>query len=446
MQTNGISRRVYLCVLLLFGALSIHAQNAPPSQLDDTARRNIVQAAAEALRQGYIFPDLGKRAAEAIETALSAGRYDQTQNPEEFAQQLTADLQNVTRDKHMRVTTPNSPPPTNSDGTPYVPPRSEWGVVRADLLAGNIGYIEVVAFPDVAVFQPTVDRAMAALAKTRALIIDVRRHGGGGAEAEVYLASYFVKGKKPVAVNKFIARNRGTDTFRSQEFFSSATPFSYAGKPVYVLTSSNTFSGGEAIAYDLQALKLATLVGEQTKGGANPGGPVPLGFGFAVVVPWGRGENPTTRANWEGVGVTPDVRTSAADALKVALQKLGRSPERTDISDLSKGQVFAPKTTPEPGSEAAVRKLSEGLASGEPPYALMTERLAEGIRQNPTAFQQNFKALGPIKAIQFREIGPNGADSFDVTYQNGSISWGIGLDKDGKIATFGMRLHAPTRD
>jgi hypothetical protein len=441
---NVLNRQAYVGVLLLFGALSVHAQNAPPAQLDDDARRTVVHAAAEALRQGYIFPDIGKRAAEAIETALSAGRYDQKENPEEFAQQLTADMQNVTHDKHMRVVAPNSPPPTNSDGTPYVPPRGEWGVVRADRLAGNIGYIEVAGFPDLAVFQPTLDRAMAALAKTRALIIDVRRHGGGGPQAEVYLASYFVKGRKPVAVNKFVWRNPGTETFRTEEFFSSPTPFSYAGKPVYVLTSSNTFSGGEAIAYDLQALKLATVVGEQTKGGANPGGFVPLGLGLAAVIPAGRGENPTTHTNWEGVGVTPDVRTSAADALKVALQKLGQSTERTDIGDLSTAQVFAPRTTPLPGSEAAVRKLSDGLASGEPPYELMTELMAQRIRQGVAAYQERFKDLGPIEAIRFTEIGANGADSFDVTYRNGSVSWGLGFDKDGRIATFGtMRQASP---
>jgi hypothetical protein len=144
---NVLNRQAHVGVLLLFGALSVHAQNAPPARLDDDARRTVVHAAAEALRQGYIFPDIGKRAAEAIETALSAGRYDQKENPEEFAQQLTADMQNVTHDKHMRVVAPNSPPPTNSDGTPYVPPRGEWGVVRADRLAGNIGYIGGRWFP-----------------------------------------------------------------------------------------------------------------------------------------------------------------------------------------------------------------------------------------------------------------------------------------------------------
>ncbi|MGI8691709.1 MAG: S41 family peptidase [Geodermatophilaceae bacterium] len=39
---------------------------------------------------------------------------------------------------------------------------------------------------------------------------------------------------------------------------------------MYVLTSGATFSGGEALAYDLQQLGRATVVGERTRGGAHP--------------------------------------------------------------------------------------------------------------------------------------------------------------------------------
>ena len=83
-----------------------------------------------------------------------------------------------------------------------------------------------------------------------------------------------------------------------------------------MLTSARTFSGGEAVAYDMQVLKLATIVGETTGGGANPGGMAPLTPDFAMFVPGGRGENPTTLTNWEGVGVKPDVAAPAANALR----------------------------------------------------------------------------------------------------------------------------------
>ncbi|RYD25612.1 MAG: hypothetical protein EOP89_08835, partial [Lysobacteraceae bacterium] len=55
-----------------------------------------------------------------------------------------------------------------------------------------------------------------------------------------------------------------TTEFKRDSFFSEPTPVSFAGVPAYVLTSGNTFSGGEELAYDMQTLKLGTVVGEVT--------------------------------------------------------------------------------------------------------------------------------------------------------------------------------------
>ena len=72
-------------------------------------------------------------------------------------------------------------------------------------------------------------------------------------------------------INEFVWRNPGTETFRTEEFWSTPTPLSFADKPVYVLTSNQTFSGGEEFAYDMQVMELATLVGETTGGGPTAG-------------------------------------------------------------------------------------------------------------------------------------------------------------------------------
>src|SRR5690606_14245287 len=114
------------------------------------------------------------------------------------------------------------------------PPRAEGGVTRADRIAGDIGYIEIVAFPGPDVFKPPVDRAMAQLADTRALVIDVRRNGGGSPVSVAHLVSYFIEGEEPVHINTFVWRNPGTETYRTDEFWSTPPPVSFAGKPVYV--------------------------------------------------------------------------------------------------------------------------------------------------------------------------------------------------------------------
>jgi hypothetical protein len=418
----------------------------PPGPLDAAGRTAVVKAAADALRQRYVFPDVGKRAAEAIEAALAAGKYDEIVQPWAFAERLTADLEAIAHDKHMRVTARGpapAPAAATGDAPQGPPPRSEAGVTRSDRLPGDIGYIEVVALPRLDAFKAPVDKAMAALADTRALIVDLRRNGGGAPEAEVYLTSYFLDPAKPVPVNRFFWRNPGTETFRTEEFMSSQTPYWYHGKPVYVLTSARTFSGGEAVAYDMQALKLATIVGETTGGGANPGGGAPLTPDFGMFMPGGRPENPTTGTNWEGVGVKPEVAVPAADALKAALGLLGQKTDKAEIDALSEARLFEPRKTANPLSEPTIRRTAEELARGEPNYDLLTPGMQQVTRAQLAGLQQTFQSLGAIESVTFVEVDGQGGDAFDVKFANGALRWSIVVNSEGKTAGAGIRPLAP---
>jgi C-terminal processing protease CtpA/Prc len=90
-------------------------------------------------------------------------------------------------------------------------------------------------------------------------------------------------------------------------------------KPVYVLTSNRTFSGAEEFTYNLKQLKRATIIGETTGGGANPGDWFSLTPHFAVFIPTGRAINPISQDNWEGGGVAPDIAVPQKEAFDVAL-------------------------------------------------------------------------------------------------------------------------------
>jgi hypothetical protein len=420
--------------MVLAAVLSACHAKRWPAALDDDARIDLVANIADQLRDDYVDPEAGKQAAWAIKWALANHRYDQITELSAFAQQLTTDMQKFTGDRRLSAASGSMRDPWEPSGEE---PQSralhtEGGVVRADRLADDIGYVEIASFPYQNLFAPSIDQAMALLADTRALIVDLRRNPGGQLDSVVYLESFFVDGATPVHVDDVLSRQRATETYATREYWTSPTPVSYLGKPVYVLTSAQTLSEAEGFAYGMRALKRATLVGETTGGAANTlppiGSPISPGrkcpcdtpsthMGLWLSLPNGRRRNPITGTNWEGVGVKPDVVSSAGDALAVAFAQLGHKPSSSDIDALSQARLFAPHTTPRPGAEAAVRRMTANLARGEP----------------RTSYLRIFEALGPIKSVAFTGVGPAGVDTFNAKHVNGVVAWSIALAPDGKV-------------
>ncbi|MBW8745531.1 MAG: hypothetical protein JF628_14550, partial [Sphingomonas sp.] len=177
-------------------ALTQSAPTPPPmaaqaNTIDSNVRRDVVAKLSDALRDNYIFPDVGEKAAEKISASLAAGEYDKLADPGAFAARLSADVAAIAHDKHMSVNSMSGPPPSPG-GPGGAMPRSEAGVVRADKLAGDVGYIEVIGFPPLPAFKPVVDKAMSVLKGSRALIIDDRRNMGGSPDAVGYFVSYLI--------------------------------------------------------------------------------------------------------------------------------------------------------------------------------------------------------------------------------------------------------------
>jgi Peptidase family S41/N-terminal domain of Peptidase_S41 in eukaryotic IRBP len=291
------------------------AQNVAAQSLDAAARSAVVDALIAELNRAYVFPDVAQKMATDLNARRGRGEYDAVADAPAFATRLTEDLQAISHDKHLRVRA-GGPPSAPAAGTPASSP---FG--RTERLEGDIAYIEITTFA----LQPgqvreVVRDVMDEAADARAMILDVRRNGGGTPGLVALISSYLF-GDEPVHLNSLYWRP--TDT--TQEFHTDP---SVAGrrfgpdKPVYVLTSHRTFSAAEEFTYNLQARKRATIVGETTGGGAHPGGVVALPNGLSVFVPSGRAINPITKTDWEGTGITPDVQVPADDALQAALQRL----------------------------------------------------------------------------------------------------------------------------
>jgi hypothetical protein len=295
-------------------------------RLDAATRGRVVNGAIAQLDTFYVFPDVAKRIADSLHARLARGAYDAYGNGMSFAFKLSADLRDIGRDKHLRVeySVPVLPPrvtgPTSP--TPDVIARRRarmdeinCGFVKAEQLPGNIGYLKFNQFADPELCGPTASAAMTFLASTQVLIIDVRDNGGGNPAMVAYISSYLFS--RRTHLNDLWNRTSGeTEEFWTQD---SVAGRRFGGdKPVYVLTSSRTFSGAEEFSYNLKALKRATIVGETTGGGAHPVSDRRIDDHFTIGVPGARAINPITHTNWEGVGVEPDVKVPAPEALATA--------------------------------------------------------------------------------------------------------------------------------
>lgn len=192
--------------------------------------------------------------------------------------------------------------------------RQGYGIVKIERLAGNIGYIDLRGFGITEFAGPAYTAAMSLMAGTDALILDLRQNGGGSPDSVAYLMSHFF----PLGDRRHLIDFYHRPTDLTRQVWLVPTVTQRYDKPVYVLTSARTFSGGEDCAYGFQAQKRGTLVGETTGGGSNPVSWFSLGHGVVVSIPTSRATNFVTKTNWEHVGVKPDIAVPAAQALQTA--------------------------------------------------------------------------------------------------------------------------------
>ena len=89
--------------------------------------------------------------------------------------------------------------------------------------------------------------------------------------------------------------------------------------------------------------------------------------------------------------------------------------------------------TPTPGGEAAIRRLSAGMASGKPNYDEMSSMVADGIKKGLPTAQPLLAGLGTLKSVTFRNVTGQGTDLYLATYEKGTMAWRIALGPDGKI-------------
>ena len=317
-----------LILHVLAATLALRAQipaSAPTAALDAATRAAVIDGVLGALNDSYVFPDIAKKMEAAIRARQQRKEYDAITSGREFAQLLTEHLRGVSRDLHLRVNfveqapPPPGPPPasgqTLEERQRTLAGRQNFGFARVERLPGNIGYVDLRGFMPPALAGETATAAVNFLASTDAVIFDLRQNGGGDPTMVAFLTSYLF-GPQPVHLNDFYSRP--TNDTRQSWTLAYVPGRRLTDKEVYILTSSRTFSGAEEFTYNLKHLQRAIVIGETTGGGAHTVGGRRINEHFMLSVPSGRPINAVTKSNWEGMGVEPDVKVSAENALKVA--------------------------------------------------------------------------------------------------------------------------------
>ncbi|MBN1986456.1 MAG: S41 family peptidase, partial [Prolixibacteraceae bacterium] len=302
------------------------------SQISDSEKKESIQKILEILENRYIFPEVADSMKNVVISNLESGKYDTISLAEEFAFQLTSDLQQVSKDLHLKIQfeEQREPQPDENEkddaGEKWIQnlmQENNYGVTSKKILEGNIGYLEIPMFGPLDLCADTLMAAIGFIKNTDALIIDLRECRGSLDENTIpFLCSYFFK--EPVHLFDFYTR----ETNSTKQFWTCAwvPGEKYVEKPIYILTSGRTFSGGEELAYDLKHAERAEIVGETTRGGANPTDYARVNSHFSISVPYMRSINPVTKTNWEQRGVQPDIAVKSNMALYTAhveaLQKL----------------------------------------------------------------------------------------------------------------------------
>jgi len=316
--------------------------------MDEKIVYEIVEQIADLISKKYVFPETGEEIAGHVREWIAKDDSYRDHSPADFAEWFTKELDAIAHDSHLRIDYDPKRASGGDDTEELLRRhfgqalRNNFGFLKVERLAGNIGYLQIQEFPPPEPAMTLAAGAMAFVANTQGLIFDIRGHKGGSPEMVQLLISYLV-GEEPRPLTGIYSRATGqTETYQTLKEIPGKR---MRDVPVYVMVDRQTHSGGEAFAYDLQALKRATIIGTRTRGGAHLVEFIPIKNMYVFILPVARAVNPITGENWQGTGVIPDMEVTDQDPLLVAhrqlLNELLQSAESNEEKEFLKTEMEA---------------------------------------------------------------------------------------------------------
>ncbi|HEU0015361.1 MAG TPA: S41 family peptidase [Longimicrobium sp.] len=313
-------------------AAAVSPGAARAQALDRAAQQQVVDSVAAVLRARYVDEDAAVRVGARLRERLAAGAYAGDTLPAAFAGALTRDMYAVSQDLHMRLSyeptrefalSPGAAQQGPAAGgvvrTARIDPRdsvtiarANFGYARVERLPGNVGYLKLDEFQPLDYARDAATAAMAFLAHSDAVIIDLRDNHGGAPDHVRLLLSYFFGAD---SVRLWATGNERLGIRHEYWSLASLPGRRLDGADLYVLTSGRTASSAETFSYVTRHSGRGTLVGERTAGAGIGGARLSVGHGLALFVPQFQ---MLTGPGFERSGVAPDVALPEDDALAAA--------------------------------------------------------------------------------------------------------------------------------
>lgn len=306
------------------------ARASAPARYTAARADAVVDAVVQQIDSTYVIPERRPTIIAALRAAQKQGRYA-VDNPTELAARLSDDLQAAGKDGHLYLRwAPDEYRAAQSDDESGASSffaalgrRRNQGVEELRILPGNVRYLRYSLFLwESDVSGAAIDDAIRFLRGGDAVILDLRGNGGGASGAVQYLVSHFIAEPGRLLVTFHDELHKRSRESRVLEHLPAGR---ITGKPIYVLIDGGTGSAAEEFAYHVKHFKFGALIGQTTAGAAHNNANVPIAPGFMLSVSFGRPVHGVSGDNWEAVGIAPDTRTPARDALDEAQLQALRS-------------------------------------------------------------------------------------------------------------------------
>ena len=308
-----------LTIITLGLSLSGHVLCAQNIKFDKATIKQVIYSIDSIIQRNYVYPDKALSIVNFLNKEYKKGKYQNLTNPQDFADKINTDIHFIQDDKHLRI---EYNPSLENNIIKFNSSESNKNKIneadiakeksqnfyfrKLEILPSNIGYLEFTNFAlpnDEA--KKIIHSAMQFLSNTDALIIDLRNNRGGSGESNNILG-YFFNGRTKIGRSFNRIKNTWSDNYVEGLQDTNGV---FMKMPVYILTSTKTFSAAEGFAYTLQTLYGAKIIGNNTSGGAHLARSFSLTNGFVGFIPYLRSENEKTHTDWEGTGVIPDIQT-----------------------------------------------------------------------------------------------------------------------------------------